>query len=92
MGKKKNLNTEIRRLIIEGKSNGISNRQLGHQFHCSENAIRDFIKCEAVTENVHDRHRSGRQRKIAIRQDRTIVLSCLEDEKRTARQHKHYVY
>ena len=88
MGKKKNLSTEIRRLIIEGKRNGISNRQLGHQFHCSEKAVRDLIKREAETGNVHDRHRSGRPRKIAIRQERTIVRSCLKDRRRTARQHQ----
>ena len=87
MGKKKNLSTEIRRLIIEGKRNGISNRQLGHQFHCSEKAVRDLIKREAETGNVHDRHRSGRPRKIAIQQERTIVRSCLKD-RRAARQHQ----
>ena len=88
MGKRKSLSTDLRLLILRGKQDGISNRQLGRQFGCSEKAVRDLLKRFDDTGSVLDRPRSGRPPKLSLRQQRTIVRSCLKDRRRTARDHQ----
>lgn len=88
MGKKKSLCTELRQLILQGKQNGASNRQLGRQFGCSEKAVRDLLKRVAETGTIQDRPRSGRPSKVSVRQQRTLARSCVRDRRKTAQDHK----
>ena len=88
MGKKKSLSADVRLLILQGKQDGISNRQLGRLFGCSEKAVRDLLKRFRDTGSVQDRPRSGRPPKLSIRQQRTLVRSCVKDRKKTAYNHQ----
>jgi len=88
MGKKKSLCIELRQIILQGKQNGASNRELGRQFGCSEKAVRDPLKRVSETGTVQDRPRSGRTPKVSVRQQRTLVRSCVKDRRKTAQDHK----
>ena len=52
MEKKKSFSTVVWLLILQEKWNELSNRQLGRQFGCSEEAVHDLIKQEVDTRSV----------------------------------------
>lgn len=86
MGKRKNLNNEIRQLILINKNKGKSNRHIARDLGCSEKAVRDTIKRVQATGSVEDRPRTGRPSKTSLRERRMIVRNSLKNRQMTSTQ------
>ena len=85
MVKSKEVNIDVRKLIIEDRKKGSSYNKLADKFKISKSTVRGIVKKFQKTKTVLNEQRSGRPRKLKGRALRKVVRIVKHDPKSTAR-------
>lgn len=91
MAPRKEINVEIRKLIVEGRKSGESYGQLAKKYKISRNGVVRICKKFATTDAVENIAGRGRKRKTTSREDARIVREVMKNPSASARQVKQSV-
>ena len=73
------LSVEDRVLVIVYFKQGVSQRRIAAQLHCSHTAVQKVVQKFKNTGSVEDRSKLGRPQKLTARESRIAVTMCKKD-------------
>lgn len=84
MPKAKIIKSPIKKLIVEAKESGKTDRDVAKQFHVEHTTVSKIYRRWKTEKTVKRRPKSGRPRKLTARDERALVNYVKADPKRTS--------